>query len=71
MITDKSPRFRAGLDQTLGQSLWPSGWVNLELCPRVWSPAGYFFDRDRCMSSQQKNLVYTLWQEVPKLVFVF
>ncbi len=24
-----------------------------------------------CMSSQQKNLVYALWQEVPKLVYTF
>ncbi len=24
-----------------------------------------------CMSSQQKNLVYPLWQEVPKLVYIF
>ncbi len=24
-----------------------------------------------CMSSQQKNLVYALWEEVPKLVYAF
>ncbi len=29
------------------------------------------FKMNICMSSQQKKLVYALWQEVPKLVYTF